>query len=88
MSPRPAGYRDLVGTTVEDIVTIHAEVTRTGRTWDVGIRDSGSLDFLVERIREMALKLMLVSRVWAQARNSQKATLAKKANSLRLRLPA
>jgi len=54
VSPRPTGYRDLVGTTVDDIVTIHYEVTRTGRTWDVGIRDPGSLDFLVERIREMA----------------------------------
>ena len=40
--------------TVENIVATHAEVTRTGRTWDVGIRDPGSLDFLAERIRDMA----------------------------------
>jgi len=54
MSPRLAGYRHLLRTTVEDIVATHDEVTRTGRTWDIGIRDPGSLDFLVESIREMA----------------------------------
>ena len=53
-SDRQARYRELLAITVEDIVVTHDEVTRTGRTWDVGVRDPGSLDFLVERIRDMA----------------------------------
>ena len=54
VSSRLAGYRELLQTTVEDIVATHDEVARMGRTWDVGIRDPGALDFLVERIRDMA----------------------------------
>jgi len=48
------GYRWLRQVTAKDIVAVHDEVSRVGNTWHFGIRETGSLDHLAGRIREMA----------------------------------
>ena len=46
-----AGYRHLLDFTREDLIAIHDGVASLGRTWDIGVRDSGTIDYVVEEFR-------------------------------------
>ena len=63
-----AGYRHLLDFTREDLIAIHDEVASLGRTWDIGVRDSGTIDFIVERIRSAARAHLPPVKIAAEAK--------------------
>ena len=62
-----AGYRHLLDFTREDLIAIHDEVASLGRTWDIGVRDSGTIDYVVERIRSAARARLPPVKIAAEA---------------------
>ena len=52
--PDPVGYDRMATYTVEEVIALHDDVARHGQTWDLGVRDRGTLDSLVQRIHSMA----------------------------------
>lgn len=62
-----AGYHHLLDFSREDLIAIHDEVVTLGRTWDIGTRDPGTIDHVVERIRSAARARLPPSRIAAEA---------------------
>ncbi len=62
-----AGYRSLLRFSAEDVIAIHAEAASIGRTWDAGVRDRGTIDFIVERMQSLARARLAPSGIAAEA---------------------
>lgn len=62
-----AGYRNLLRFSAEDVIAIHAEVASIGQTWDPGVRDRGTIDFIVERVQSVARARLTPAAIAAEA---------------------
>ena len=62
-----AGYRSLLRFSAEDMIAIHAEVASIGQTWDPGVRDRGTIDFIVEKVQSEARTRLAPAAIAAKA---------------------